>query len=183
MSLLNTWGFAPPASWRAKRLKQQKDYNRSKIRRLGVEAANLTGHEVIKLLLEHSVSTVNLEDLSWVRGKQYGGRWNHSHQQTSIEHAANRKSITTVKVPAKNTSQECHKCGARITHNTEKRTIHCQKCKQAFDRDFNAAISIARKRPASKRESGAKPRALRVQSSEKVTSDIESKSNLTRNKT
>src|SRR5699024_3303770 len=72
-------------------------------------------------------------------------RWNHSKKQAAIEHATRREGVSTKKVNPKNTSQECHHCGSRVVHNARTRVAKCSDCKEQFDRDFNAAMNIAKK--------------------------------------
>lgn len=133
-------------------LQENADRLRSKIRNIGNHIAWKTAHEVTKKVSKHELNLVKLEDLSWVKGAKYGGRWNHSATSSSISHSLARESIKTVKVNPKNTSRNCHKCGSTLT-NTH-RSVHCASCKETFDRDYNAAMNIATKKPlypASKR--------------------------------
>lgn len=112
---------------------------------LGDEVARQTGADVATKLAKHELNEVAVEDLRWVQGAKYGGRWNHSKKQAAIEHATQREGIKTKKVNPKNTSQECHHCGARVTHNAKTRVAKCTTCKAQFDRDFNAAMNITKK--------------------------------------
>lgn len=130
---------------------------RGKIQRLGITVSRELAHEVTQRLIKHDLNTLALEDLTWVTGAKYGGRWNHSAQQAQITHSLSREGIRTRKVNPKNTSQTCSKCSAPITHNTKSRTVWCVECKHRLDRDYNAAINITKKLktyPASRRETG-----------------------------
>lgn len=120
----------------------------NKIQRLGTTIAQRLGSEVASKLAKHKLNTLAVEDLTWVKGAKYGGRWNHSTQQASLTHALAKKSIKVKRVNPKNTSQKCSKCGAQIIHNTKNRTIHCRECSLLLDRDYNAAINIIKKCPA-----------------------------------
>lgn len=126
-------------------LRQQSKHLASKAARLGVSVALETGAAVTKQLSKHPVQVLALENLKWAVGSQYGSRWTHSKTQDAIEHATERKGIRVKKVNPKNTSQECHKCGSRVVHNARTRIALCSSCKEQFDRDFNAAMNIARK--------------------------------------
>lgn len=77
------------------------------------------------------------------KSKIGSSRWSHSQQQEAIIHATSRIGYRTKKVSAKNTSQSCHGCKARITHR-KNRTVWCGVCKTVLDRDFNAAMNIAK---------------------------------------
>ena len=125
-------------------LSTERDFKRNKITRLGVEVAKQIGSEITQKLVKHKVSILNMEDLRWASGAKYGSRWNHSKQQEYITHSLSRKGITTRKVNPKNTSQECYACGIKIVHNSKNRTVRCVECKTKLDRDFNAAMNIAK---------------------------------------
>jgi hypothetical protein len=130
----------------------ERERKGNKARILGHQVALLTGSEIAKRLQDTTVSTLRMENLKWVTGSTYGSKWNHSAQQEAIAHATARIGVTTKQVNPKNTSQSCSRCGARTTHDTSKRTIHCPACDLAMDRDYNAAINIAhitRTHPAS----------------------------------
>ena len=125
-------------------LSTERDFKRNKITRLGVEVAKQVGFEITKELVKHKVSILNMEDLRWATGTKYGSKWNHSKQQEHITHSLCRKGIATRRVNPKNTSQECYVCGTKIVHNTKNRTVRCVECKTKLDRDFNAAMNIAK---------------------------------------
>lgn len=125
-------------------LSKERDFKRGKITRLGVEIAKQVGSQITTQLAKHNVSVLHIEDLRWVTGVKYGSKWNHSHQQEALTHALKRKGVATKRVNSKNTSQECYKCGTILVHNTGKRTVYCVECKTRLDRDFNAAMNIAR---------------------------------------
>lgn len=130
---------------------------RDKATRIGAAISHRVGREIVDRLKKHEVKVVNMEDLSWVRGKTYGGRWNHSMQQESIQHKLSREGVTSKKVSAQGTSQHCHICGTKLVHNTSKRTVRCIECQTTLDRDFNAAMNISKNQsyPTSERESGS----------------------------
>lgn len=125
-------------------LKQEQDYKRSKITRLGVEVAKQLGAEVTQKLTKHKVSILNVEDLRWAAGVRYGSRWNHAKQQEHLQHALARKGVSVKKVNPRNTSKDCHNCGNELDYNSKTRTVWCNECKNKLDRDYNAAINIAR---------------------------------------
>ena len=131
-------------------LSTERDFKRNKITRLGVEVAKQIGFEITKKLVKHKVSILNMEDLRWATGAKYGSRWNHSKQQEHITHSLFRRGITTRKVNPKNTSQECYVCRTKLVHNTKNRTVRCVECKTKLDRDFNAAMNIAKNKNKNK---------------------------------
>lgn len=136
-------------------------YKLHKLTRLKNAIAQQMGSEVSQKLAKHNLNTLNVENLTWVTGKRYGGRWNHSRQQETITHSLARVGIRVKKVNPKNTSQTCHKCGNQITHKTEARTVWCEECRTELNRDFNAAMNIAKKNlttyPVTKRDNGSNP--------------------------
>lgn len=127
-------------------LRREADYKRSKIARLGRALAQQSAAEITRKLKKHDTNIVNLENLKWVTGAKYGGRWNHSRQQEAIEHSLAREGIRVKKINPKNTSQECSQCGERIVHQPGKRLVVCPSCSLVLDRDLNAAINIAKKK-------------------------------------
>lgn len=119
-----------------------------KATRLTKTIAQQSGSEIAKKLTKHNTNTIHLEQLNWVSGytgsKIGSSRWSHSQQQDAITHATARAGFKTKKVSAKNTSNTCHSCGSKITHNTKLRTVRCSSCQSVLDRDFNAAMNIAK---------------------------------------
>lgn len=134
-------GLNPNILW------SEYSYKRNKVTRLGLSIASQLGAEINRKLDKHKLNTVHVEDLSWVTGAKYGSKWNHSTQQASITHSLARIGVSVKKINPKNTSQKCYKCDVFITHNTKKRSVHCIKCKTILDRDFNAAMNIAKTNP------------------------------------
>ena len=131
---------------------------------LGQETARQIGADITKKLSNHNVSILNVENLSWAVGKKYGSRWAHSQTQEATTHALLRTGRHVKKVNPKNTSQTCHKCGERVVHNSRTRLATCTECREKFDRDYNAAMNIAKKKttryPARKSRNGDKPSPL-----------------------
>lgn len=121
----------------------------NKARILGNVVAQNLGAEITHKLAKHSLNILNVENLSWVQGSQYGSKWNHSRQQETITHSLARTGVKVKKVSPKYSSQLCHGCGSQLTHL--KRTVRCAECQTSFDRDFNAALNIASERHLNKR--------------------------------
>ena len=112
--------------------------------RLGDDIAHGIGHEISREAVHRNIPVVHIEDLSWVHGARYGSKWAHSKSGDSITHKCARRGVKTKKVNARNTSQSCSSCGTKIRHDTKKRLILCSDCRLMLDRDFNAALNIAR---------------------------------------
>lgn len=127
-----------------------RDYLGAKIGRLGKDIAAQAGNELITKLDKHAVTILNIEELNWVSGtsKSKIGS-NHSFQhaclQDSITHAGLRVGIRSKKVSPRNTSQDCYSCGSKVTHRAKSRSVYCGSCKITMDRDYNAAMNLARK--------------------------------------
>lgn len=118
--------------------------------RLTKTIAQQTGSEIARKLDKHNSNLIKVENLSWISGSKNAkigsSCWSHSQQQDAIIHATKRIGYKTKKVSAKNTSQSCHGCKKTITHRTH-RTVWCGSCKTTLDRDFNAAMNIAKQLP------------------------------------
>lgn len=146
-------------------LVREKQFKTNKIKTIGVSLAQQVGAEITHKLKDHKINVLHIENLTWVTGKKYGSRWNHSKQQSAIQHSLSRAGIKTKKVNPRNTSQNCHKCGTKIIHNTRKRTVHCLNCKTQLDRDYNAAINVAKNKtryPTMNRVSGGNHSIVQV---------------------
>lgn len=50
-----------------------------------------------------------------------------------------------IKVPARNTTIDCSRCGNKVPKNLDVRIHRCDKCKLLIDRDYNASINILQK--------------------------------------
>ena len=50
-----------------------------------------------------------------------------------------------VKVPARNTSINCCRCGNKVPKNLAVRIHRCDKCNLVIDRDYNASVNILNK--------------------------------------
>lgn len=122
-------------------LKTEKTRLATKATILGKVVAQQVGAEIARKLANHSLNSLNMEDLSWVQGAKYGSRWNHSKQQDAISHAVRRNGVRVKKVNPLYSSQLCHVCGNSLSHS--KRSVRCSDCQFSLDRDFNAAMNIA----------------------------------------
>ena len=50
-----------------------------------------------------------------------------------------------IKVPARNTTINCSRCGSKVPKNLAMRIHRCNKCNLVIDRDYNASINILQK--------------------------------------
>ena len=116
------------------------------------ELAILAAQEIAALSHVWGNAVVAVEDLSWVANTMQHGRWNRGALVRWLAHYPS------------NTSQQCHKCGAQVTHPTHELSA-CPK-HGVMDRDVNAAVNIAARavpRVAKARATRAKNRKLQPQ--------------------
>ena len=125
-------------------LREQVRHLRAKAKRLSASISAEAGSQVGHIMARHEVSLLRVEDLSWAHGAKYGSKWPHSQAGIMITHSAQRHGSRVQKVNPRGTSQHCHGCGTKITHNTRTRTVWCGECKTRLDRDYNAALNIAK---------------------------------------
>lgn len=137
-------------------LTTEKNRLATKAKILGGVVAKNIGAEVAQRLAKHHLNTLNVEDLSWVKGPTYGSKWNHSRQQEAITHALLRNGVRVKKVSPKNSSQLCHACGTTLTHTG--RSVRCGDCQHSLDRDLNASLNLATKNHLKKRYPSLKNR-------------------------
>lgn len=137
-------------------LTMEKNRLATKAKILGGVVAKNIGAEVAQRLAKHHLNTLNVEDLSWVKGATYGSKWNHSRQQEAVTHALLRNGVRVKKVSPKNSSQLCHACGITLTHTG--RSVRCGDCQHTLDRDLNASLNLATKNHLKKRYPSLKNR-------------------------
>jgi hypothetical protein len=134
-------------------LQVERERTRSKRNRLLNKITWLIAVEIDKATARWSPQHVAMENLNWVNPKHGMSRWTHSKDQQAITHKLSRRGVRVMKVNARNTSQECHKCGEQVTHKPGKRLIVCSGCSLTCDRDINASMNITF-RPLRKRSKG-----------------------------
>jgi len=105
------------------------------------ELAILASQEIAYLSHVWGNAVVAVEDLSWVANTMQNGRWNRGELVRWLTHYVTQNGGWVVAVNSSNTSQLCHKCGAKVTHPTHKDSV----CPEhgTMDRDINAAVNIA----------------------------------------
>jgi len=109
---------------------------RSKISRLKIERSHHVAGYLTRLAVEQG-ALIAVEDLAWVPNS----KWDQARQQKVLEDTATRKGVRVKKVRAAGTSQDCPRCGSKVTHNS--RTTKCPKCTRVLNRDVLGARNIA----------------------------------------
>ena len=92
------------------------------------------------------------------------GRWNRGELVRWLTHYVSQNGGWVVAVNPANTSQKCHKCGARVSHHTHEVSVCAEH--GVMDRDVNAAANIAARavpRVVKARATRAKNRKLQPQ--------------------
>ena len=118
----------------------------SKAERIGRSIARKQASEIRACLRKHPmVSDVNAEELSWATGEEYGSRWNHGEKQDELAHQVNKDGVRVNLVNPAGTSSHCYHCGGDVRLNTMYRVAVCDACRIIMDRDWNAAMIIARR--------------------------------------
>lgn len=128
------------------------------------ELAILAAQEIAYLSHVWDNAVVAVEDLSWIVNTMRRGRWNRGELVRWLTHYVSQNGGWVVAVSSFNTSQLCHKCGAKVAHPTH----DVSACPEhgAVDRDVNAATNIAARavpRVVKARVTRAKNKKLRPQ--------------------
>ena len=128
------------------------------------ELAILAAQEIAVLSHVWSNAVVAVEDLGWIANTMQNGRWNRGEFARWLTHYVTQNGGWVVAVSPSNTSQLCHKCGAKVSHPTHKLSV-CPEHGE-MDRDVNAAANIAARavpRVVKARVTRAKNRKLQPQ--------------------
>ena len=128
------------------------------------ELAILAAQEIADLSHTWGNAVVAVEYLGWIVKTIQNGRWNRGAFVRWLAHYVSQNGGRVVSVNSFNTSQLCHKCGAKVKHPTHKLSV----CPEhgVMDRDVNAAANIADRvvpRVVKARVTRAKNRKLRPQ--------------------
>ena len=128
------------------------------------ELAILAAQEIADLSHLWGNAVVAVEDLSWISNTMQNGRWNRGELVRWLTHYVSQNGGWVVAVNPSNTSQQCHKCGAKVSHPTHEVSV----CPEhgVMGRDVNAAANIAARavpRVVKARVTRAKNRKLRLQ--------------------
>ena len=128
------------------------------------ELAILAAQEIAYLSHLWGNAVVAVEDLSWISNTMQNGRWNRGAFVRWLTYYVSQNGWWVVAVNPAHTSQQCHKCGAQVTHPTHELSA----CPEhgVMGRDVNAAANIAARavsRVVKARVTRAKSRKLRPQ--------------------
>ena len=128
------------------------------------ELAILAAQEIANLSHTFDNAVVAVEDLGWIANTMQNGRWNRGELVKRLTQYASQNGGWVVAVNPANTSQQCYKCGARVTHPTHEVSVCAEH--GVMGRDVNAAANIAARavpRVAKARVTRAKNRKLQPQ--------------------
>ena len=142
----------------------EAQFHREAASRKKRELAILAAQEIAALSHLWGNAVVAVEDLSWVINTMRNGRWNRGALVQWLTHYVSQNGGWVVAANPANTSQQCHMCGAKVSHPTLKLSVCAEH--GAMDRDVNAAVNIAARavpRVAKARVTRAKNRKLRPQ--------------------
>ena len=142
----------------------EAQFHREAASRKKRELAILAAQEIACLSHVWGNAVVAVEDLGWIRNTMQNGRWNRGALVQWLTHYVSQNGGWVVAVSPANTSQQCHMCGAKVSHPTHKDSV----CPEhgLMDRDANAAANIAARavpRVAKARVTRAKNKKLRSQ--------------------
>lgn len=119
----------------------EAQFHREAASRKKRELAILAAQEIAYLSHVWGNAVVAVEDLGWIRNTMQNGRWNRGALVQWLTHYVSQNGGWVVSVNPANTSQQCHKCGAKVSHPNRKLSV----CPEhgVMDRDVNAAVNIA----------------------------------------
>ena len=142
----------------------EAQFHREAASRKKRELAILAAQEIAGLSHVWENAVVAVEDLGWVANTMQNGRWNRGALVQWLAHYVSQSGGWVVDVNPANTSQMCHKCGAKVSHPTHELSV-CPEHGE-MDRDVNAAANIAARavpRVVKARATRAKNKKLRSQ--------------------
>lgn len=113
-----------------------------KIKRINTALDWSAANDVVHLAKQTN-STICLEEVKFNDGDNH---WRNSLFFEKVQHTAKAYGISLKGINPKNTSKTCPNCGAKLEDKTlEERTSRCPSCKEEGDRDYFAAIIMAKK--------------------------------------
>ena len=142
----------------------EAQFHREAASRKKRELAILAAQEIAYLSHAWGNAVVAVEDLGWISNTMRNGRWNRGAFVQWLTHYVSQNGGWVVAVNPSNTSQQCHACGAKVSHPKHELSV----CPEhgTMDRDVNAAVNIAARavpRVAKARVTRAKNRKLQPQ--------------------
>lgn len=134
----------------------EAQFHREAASRKKRELAILAAQEIAYLSHAWGNAVIAVEDLGWVSNTMRNGRWNRGAFVQWLAHYVSQNGGWVVAVNPSHTSQQCYKCGARVSHPTHEVSVCAEH--GIMDRDVNAAVNIAA-RAVPKVEKARKTRA------------------------
>ena len=119
----------------------EAQFHRKAASRKKRELAILAAQEIAYISHVWGNTVVAVEDLGWISNTMQNGRWNRGALIQWLTHYVSQNGGWVVAVNSAHTSQQCHVCGARVTHPTYKDSVCAEH--GAMGRDVNAASNIA----------------------------------------
>lgn len=108
-----------------------------------------------------SIKQLSVEDLKYLRKRRgFLSHWNYPLILARLAMRCEEYGIKLVKVPARYTSQRCHKCGWVYHNNRDREQFCCTSCGHVGHADLNAAKNIRDGKPGA--AIGGAPGASRV---------------------
>lgn len=122
------------------------------------ELAILAGKEIAEISARYGNALVVFEDLSFIKNTMKFGRWNRGELVSKTIESVYQNGGRAMKVSASYTSQKCHKCGEKVSFEKNYHIAECtnEKCGYKGDRDYNAAVNVAKRFISNGRYASAK---------------------------
>ena len=124
----------------------------NKVRDINCQIVNLVNHFTIQIAKFHGVIEIKMEDLRFAKHskKSNSGKfiafwqihWLFSQVQDAIKLQCKLNGIKFQKVPARNTSRRCSRCGK--LGSRDGKHFYCSKCGLRIDSDLNASRNIVK---------------------------------------
>ena len=136
---------------RLRHLFGEQKRRRHKLKAIRKQMLEVFVSELILLAKQNNCFVIAVENLSGIRVPNWRSKvlrylfssWFHGKVAERLKHKAARHGIRIVAVNPKNTSRLCHVCGSKLSGSGL--YIRCKTCNKTWDRDYNAAVNIARK--------------------------------------
>jgi putative transposase len=110
---------------------QRRDFHH-KVAKYYVDNYDTICHEKMNAFISFRNLNRSMKDVAWFQFFNI------------LSYKAEEAGRTIIKVPAKNTSQQCSQCGKIVPKTLDIRIHNCPYCNCSLDRDFNSALNILR---------------------------------------
>jgi len=136
---------------RLRHLFGEQKRKRHKLKTIRKQILEVFTEELILLAEQNGCSVIAVENLSGIRVPNWRNKalrylfssWFHDKVAERLRHKAARRGIRVVFVNPKNTSRLCYVCGSELSGSGL--YLNCKACGKTWDRDYNAAVNIAKK--------------------------------------